>query len=94
MDQENLSALFYGFQFPHHGKFSAFSALSRGFEETDVKVCGMKFPQVPQWVPGRIHPSLSKKWFQLNEYRLKSSFSSGQLVHYFFPENSLFKAAQ
>ena len=54
----------------------------------------MKFPRVPQWIPGRIHPSLRKKWFQLNEYRLKSSFSSGQLVHYFFPENSLFKAAQ
>jgi len=86
--------VFYGFQFPHHGRFSAFSALSRGFEATDVRVCRMKYPQMPQWCPGRVRGSLSKKWFQLNEYRLKSVFSSNQLVHYFFPENSLFKAAR
>lgn len=86
------NAVFYGFQFPHHGRFSAFSALSREFEKTDVEVCRMSYPRVPAWMPKRIKGICRKKWFQLNEYRLKSAFRAGKLVHYFFPENSLFKA--
>lgn len=88
------NAVFYGFQFPHHGNFSAFSALSREFERTGVRVCKTAFPNTDCLWPGRIRGPVNKKWFQLNEFRLKRAFSNGDLVHYFFPENSLFKAPE
>ena len=88
------NVVFYGFQFPHHGRFSAFSALSRAFERENICVRRMVFPQIPLWLPGRVRGGLMTKWFRLNEYQLRSAFASGQLVHYFFPENSLFKAAR
>lgn len=86
------NAVFYGFQFPHHGQFSAFSALSREFEQQGVKVFRMPFPNIPGWMPGRVYGELYSRWFRLNEYRLKAEFNAGKLVHYFFPENSLYKA--
>jgi glycosyltransferase involved in cell wall biosynthesis len=85
-------AVFYGFQFPHHGRFSAFSALSREFEKTDVRVCRTPFPQTPAWWPKRVRGSVYSKWFKLNEYRLRPAFDAEKLVHYFFPETSLYKA--
>jgi glycosyltransferase involved in cell wall biosynthesis len=87
-----MNALFYGFQFAHHGGFSAFSALSREFEKLGVPVCRSPFPNTPAWWPKRIRGVINTKSFQLNEYRLRSAFNAGKLVHYFFPENSLFKA--
>ncbi len=85
-------SVFYGFQFPHHGRFAAFSALSREFEKTDVTVCRARFPNIPKWMPGRAHAYAYIQWFKLNEYLLRSAFDAGKLVHYFFPENSLYKA--
>lgn len=84
-------AVFYGFQFPHHGKFSAFSALSSSFRKTStVRVCSIPFPVVPAWFPGRLRGTLSRSIFRLQELRIKRSFERNEIVHYFFPENSLF----
>jgi len=89
-----MKPAFYGFQFPHHGRFSAFSALSREFKRADVEVYRMHIPRIPAWVPGRIQGRIRTAWCQINEHRVKSSFSHGGIVHYFFPENSLFKGAK
>lgn len=87
-----MNAVFYGFQFPHHGEFSSFKALSREFNAMDVQVCHARFPITVEWLPGRLEGAFQKKWFELNEYQLRAAFTSGRLVHYFYPENSLFKA--
>jgi len=87
-----MNAVFYGFQFPHHGQFSAFSALSSALADQGVVV--RKFPllNIPSYIPGRICGMMTSGWFRAQETRLKSAFSRGDLVHYFFPENSLFQA--
>jgi glycosyltransferase involved in cell wall biosynthesis len=87
-------AVFYGFQFPHHGQFSAYSSLIRKMNSNEVRVIKMKYPDFPFWVPGRVRVPLSKWWWHGNEYRLKKAFHNNETVHYFFPENSLFKAPE
>jgi glycosyltransferase involved in cell wall biosynthesis len=89
-----MNALFYGFQFPHHGRFSAFSALSAEMKKNGINVCDIHFPDIPLWVPGRIRGPAAQKWYEANECRLKKAFKSGETVHYFFPENSLFRAPE
>lgn len=87
-----MTAAFYGFQFPHHGKFSAFTALSSAFEKTDVRVYRSFYPSIPKWIPGRISGPMIENCLKLNEQKIKNEFYHNNLVHYFFPENSLFNA--
>jgi glycosyltransferase involved in cell wall biosynthesis len=87
-----MNPVFYGFQFAHHGRFSAFSALSQSFTRQGVAVLRVPLLKIPEYVPGRIRGMFTGGWFRAHEYRLKSSFNRGDLVHYFFPENSLFQA--
>lgn len=84
-----MNAVLYGFQFPHHGRFTAFSALSNALVKIGVPVCRTSFPSLLAHKGLRRYMRL---WFEVNEYRLRVRFSSGSLVHYFFPENSLFNA--
>ena len=85
----NMNAFFYGFQFPHHGRFTAFSALSKGLEQIGIPVFRTSFPS---FLDHKGLRRFMRLWFQVNEYRLRPHFSDGSLVHYFFPENSLFRA--
>ena len=68
--------------------------MSREFEKINVRVARVRYPQLPAWLPGRIRGCLAKQWFVANEYRLKQAFDKRQLVHYFFPENTLFEATK
>jgi glycosyltransferase involved in cell wall biosynthesis len=84
-----MNAVFYGFQFPHHGQFSAFSALSKAMKSKGFTV---RRVFLPSWLCLRGLRRLERPWFKVNEYRLKKDFDRKKLVHYFFPENSLFQA--
>ena len=81
--------LFYGFQFTHHGGFSAFTALKKTFKSKGIKVVTAIIPSI-FYVRG--FRRFYQLWMRLQEGRLynffKSSDSGG--VHYYFPDNSLF----
>lgn len=84
------NAVFFGFQFPHHGPFSAFSAMKNSMKPyarvLDASPPSKRFNM----------PALSRfdfKWRKYSEYRLKPFFlkNDPSVIHYFFPENTLFE---
>lgn len=83
---------FYGFQYPHHGNFSSFKALSHELEALGAKIVKPHYPPFPGWLPSRVRTPLCRQWFKANELRIKCVFKAGSTVHYFYPENSLFRA--
>ncbi|MEP4077636.1 glycosyltransferase family 4 protein [Haloferula sp.] len=85
---------FYGFQYPHHGQRSGYTALAREMRE----LCTVKSFGHPSRGCGVLHKlglkGLSSKfpafWFGLMERRVRKALSrEGSLVHYFFPEDCL-----
>jgi glycosyltransferase involved in cell wall biosynthesis len=86
--------IFYGFQYPHHGKHSAFLALA---EELKIHCNVIKFthPSFYNLYFGKLRLKKISKffprfWFVRQEQRLKNYFSLDRtLIHYFFPEDSL-----
>lgn len=85
------NAVFYGFQFPHHGRFSAFSAMSREMAARGVRVRSLPLPGL---LFRRGFRRLREPWFRMSERLVKPCFDQGGLVHYFFPENSLFRGPE
>jgi glycosyltransferase involved in cell wall biosynthesis len=84
--------VFYGFQYPHHGEHSAFLALSRELNKSGIHICNARYPVVSHWVPEKWQDFIFSKWFQFSERKIKKALAAGNTVHYFFPENSLYKA--
>jgi len=85
-----MKAIFYGFQFPHHGSFSAFNGFCESLRNVGVEVVDVPWPRLPKaWGFRRLHRLLMR----YHEQRLRARMVHGNydLVHYFFPENSLFK---
>jgi glycosyltransferase involved in cell wall biosynthesis len=86
--------IFYGFQYPHHGKHSAFFALAHKMKNY-CKIIKFKHPSSFSRYYGKLGLSklndfLHLHWFNLQELRLKRYYKSKEtLIHYFFPEDSL-----
>jgi len=87
-----IHAAFYGFQFPHHGKFSAFLALSKAMHHAGVIIRSVPYPSAPAFLPSRLQKKITHIAFKALEYRVRQDFRMDRTVHYFFPENSLFRA--
>ena len=88
-----MKAVFYGFQFAHHGKHTSFLALKKEFEKKGVRVITAIRPQIFFM---RGFRRFRKLWMQTQERRLYRFFNSDSdtAVHYFFPENSMFHASR
>jgi len=88
------NSLFYGFQYPHHGQHSAFSALARELQPHCEIV---KFNHPSYYARyfakiglGGITRNFPNYWFKRQERRLRRSLKQeNTLVHYFFPEDSM-----
>jgi glycosyltransferase involved in cell wall biosynthesis len=83
--------LLYSFRFAHHGGFSSYHHLINFMPATYRKVVVNIGSSLL-----RRHERLQRIWLKVNEYRLAPSFYLGRrrCIHYLYPENSLFKAAQ
>lgn len=85
------NTVFYGFQFAHHGNHTAFFALKKVLEKANIRVVSALRPRI-FWMRGwrRLLPF----WMQIQECRIHRFFKndSTKVVHYFFPENTLFNA--
>jgi glycosyltransferase involved in cell wall biosynthesis len=87
-----MNAIFYGFQFGHHGRSAGFWPLARAMKK-HVRVIDATPPFNSQ-LKRRLQARVYHRWFPLQEYRLKHALSdNSSLCHYFFPENSLFRGA-
>ena len=80
---------FYGFQFAHHGKHTAYVALKEVMKTNNIKVVTAKRPKI---FHERGFRRLLKTWMKIQEFRLYRFYknSINNIIHYFFPENSLF----
>jgi len=81
--------IFYGFQFAHHGDYSAFNALKRKLKKSGIKVVTAQRPKV---FFQRGFRRFLPVWMQIQELKLYKYFKdeSVGIVHYFFPENSIY----
>lgn len=86
-----MNALFYGFQFYHHGRYSAFYGMKRAFKKSGVSVMNATppFKHFPEFAQRQ----LDSRWRTAQEFRVRPWFNreEPQLVHYYFPENTLFR---
>lgn len=92
--KHSARSVLFGFQFPHHGERSAFTAMAREMRQYDVDVKVFAYPRIAPWLPGRLRSTLARAWYRLNEYRVARDFNRKRTVHYYFPENSAFQAAR
>ncbi len=88
-----MNVIFYGFQFAHHGKHTAFLGLKKEFKKRGIRVVTALRPQI---FYKRGVRRFRKLWMQIQERRLYSFFrcDPNTIVHYFFPENSMFHASR
>lgn len=86
--------IFYGFQYPHHGKHSALLALAKELK-SHCKVIKFRHPSFYNLYFGKLRLNIISNlfpqfWFVRQERRLKKYFSLDRtLIHYFFPEDSM-----
>lgn len=93
MYSRRLDILFYGFQYPHHGKRSGFSALAQEMKH-HCRVVSFPHPHFAIRLVGKLRsPSLVRwvirSWFVWNEKQVLRKCHRDGLIHYFFPEDSL-----
>ena len=86
-----MNVVFYGFQFAHHSKRSGFLPLKKVLRKNRVRVVTALRPQI-FWKRG--FRRLMPLWMKIQERRLYRFFNldSIKVVHYLWPENSLFHA--
>lgn len=85
-------AIFYGFSFRHHGMHTAFYGLKRELARDQI-VLDATTPW-PKWTPNAIEWRLTWRWLQWSERRLRPYYAKRepQVIHYFFPENTMRQA--
>jgi glycosyltransferase involved in cell wall biosynthesis len=91
--KQKSSAIFYGFQYPHHGANAGFSALAKEMAK-HCRVVEFSHPSKYAKYLGKLRMGwaaewFSPKWFEWNEARVMSKVDKDTLIHYFFPEDSL-----
>ncbi|MEI6561025.1 MAG: glycosyltransferase family 4 protein [Verrucomicrobiota bacterium] len=86
-----MKAIFYGFQFPHHGRFSAFNGFRGSLGTQGVDIVDASWPRI---VDMRGFRRLRRPLMKFRERQLWARIHQQgyDLVHYFFPENSVFEA--
>lgn len=89
-NEYSMNMIFYGFQFPHHGMFSSFRAMSRALSSRGITVLNAFHLRVSPKIPYKFAEPFSRACYCLSELRLRRHLLKGGSVHYFYPENSLF----
>lgn len=92
------NALYFGFQYPHHGAHSGFSGLAHEMAQI-CKVHEFAHPDKYTSILGKVRLRKAAhwfvpKWFEWNERRALNRVKNGGLIHYFFPEDSLRQGAK
>lgn len=87
-----MRPVFYGFSFAHHGPHAAFHGLARAL--SDCRVIDVTPPRWFERLPPRLANSARYRWYKYSEWRLRPAFAARprRAIHYFFPENTMFRA--
>jgi len=85
-------AIFFGFSFRHHGPHTAFHGLAGALSDQIVIDAS---PPWPSWIPHALEWRLNWRWLRAAEFRLRPYYrdSNRRVIHYFFPENTMVRAA-
>ncbi len=91
MMNDHAKAVIFGFSFRHHGPHTAFHGLARAL--SDQIVIDATTPW-PIWTPHALEWRMSWRWLYYSEYRLRCYYRrrDPMVMHYFFPENTMFRA--
>ncbi|HMP89036.1 MAG TPA: glycosyltransferase family 4 protein [Kiritimatiellia bacterium] len=86
-------AIFFGFSFRHHGPHTAFHGLAKALSDQIVVDAS---PPWPSWTPHAIEWRLNWRWLRWSENRLHQYYREAdrRVIHYFFPENTMRRAAE
>jgi glycosyltransferase involved in cell wall biosynthesis len=86
-----MNTLFYGFQFQHHGHYSAFWGMKKALLQAGVSVMDVTPPF--KRFPEKLQNRLNSRWLMAQEFRLRRHFhkKSPRVFHYYSPENTLFR---
>lgn len=90
--REPPPVVFYGFGFLHHGPHAAFHGLAAQLDQEQVIDIT---PRFLRHLPAAWRTPLQWRWLRYNEARLRPLYRdpSRRCFHYFFPENTMFRAA-
>ena len=84
--------VFYGFSFVHHGPHTAFHGLAAALQHSCRVIDAT--PHSFSWLPRVTAGRLRRKCLVMSEQKLRPYFTGdNRTIHYFFPENTLRKAA-
>lgn len=92
MSDMKTDAVFFGFSFRHHGPHTAFHGLASALSDQTVIDAS---PPWPRWTPHALEWRLNWRWLRAAEYRLLPYYrdANRRVIHYFFPENTMVRAA-
>ena len=92
MSSPTPPVVFYGFGFLHHGPRAAFHGLAARLDQERVIDIT---PGFMRRLPAPWRAPVLWRWLRYNEVRLRTLYGkkTRRRIHYFFPENTMFRAA-